>query len=388
MIKRILSLALAALLIPPAAAFAGADGYWTTNEDWYCHASAYCGGAEGMVPISPEGAAEFGKYPCPVCATADAGGEIQGAREDDAGLVVIRVPDPWQEIRKRDGIGYSGDASYEGEEAYRALERYLGGEEYVRFMKDYRESGSASASVVVPTDWIGLGMPLSKRRINGAWYYVFRPEAGPAEEPVRVSVPGIGYELSMEGGTLICDCRDYAYEEFQQQTELVLAEESGDVLFEQNYGDLRVSVRRMLDMYVALVLRDRLDDADFEADTVLSIGGRSAIPVQGGAEEVGLYGCVLTEAEFSALRAGAPVEARDARPVPQYFGTPYAIAWDAERGYAIVDREGGIAVDYGRYVSIDREASDRSFRCDAENSDKEYLDGWTLELIQRWEYPE
>lgn len=385
--KRVYGLLLA-LLFCASSALAEADGYWTSNADWYYHASEYCGGAEVMVPISLDGAEAFAKYPCPVCVTIDVGGEIQGARENGAGLVVVRVPDPWQEIRQRDGIGYSGDASYEGKEVYRALEQYLGGEQYIRFLRDYRESGSASVSVVLPTDWIGLGMPLSKRRINGAWYYVFRPDSDLAEESVRISVLGIGYEVYMDNGTLICDCRDYAYEEFQQQTELRLAEEPGDVIFEQSYGDLRVYVRQMMDMYVALVLRDGMNDSDFEADTVLSIGGRNAIPVQGGAEEVGLYSCVLTEAEFDALRAGASVELREERPAPQYFGTPYAIAWDAERGYAIVDRAGNTAVDYGRYASIEREASDRSFCCDEENSDKEYLDGWTLELIQRWEYPE
>lgn len=64
--KKLLSILFILLLCAPAA-FADGDGYWTTNQDPYYHIDPYCQGAEDMLPISLEGAAEFDKFPCPLC---------------------------------------------------------------------------------------------------------------------------------------------------------------------------------------------------------------------------------------------------------------------------------------------------------------------------------
>lgn len=55
------------LLLCASTALADSDGYWTTNEDSYYHVDPTCGGAEDMLPISMAGAAEFEKFPCPLC---------------------------------------------------------------------------------------------------------------------------------------------------------------------------------------------------------------------------------------------------------------------------------------------------------------------------------
>ena len=64
--KKILAILFVLLICAPAA-FADGDGYWTTNEDPYYHVDPACRGAKGMLPISMEGAAEFDKFPCPIC---------------------------------------------------------------------------------------------------------------------------------------------------------------------------------------------------------------------------------------------------------------------------------------------------------------------------------
>ena len=64
--KKLLSI-LFALLCCLGAALADGDEYWTTKDDPHYHAERTCGGTAEMRPISPAGAREFQKYPCPRC---------------------------------------------------------------------------------------------------------------------------------------------------------------------------------------------------------------------------------------------------------------------------------------------------------------------------------
>ena len=381
MARRMMCVILAAFMILSFAAQAETEGYWTNNADWYYHLSPYCGGIDSMVPISLDGADAFGKYPCPACVPGEGGIEIEGAIEGGMGLVVIRIPENWQEVKLRNSSGDDSDACYEGEQMYRALGDYLNGAEYTRFLRDYRDSGSASATVVVPPDLIGIGAePLSKRHIGGAWLYVFPPAPNVKGGTADISVIGIEFDLHAEDGLLVCDGKNYAYEEFGKRQNLALRQEHGGVIFKREYGELRVYVKRMLDEYVALIQRD---GGEAIRDAELCIG-ESHIALCGGVDAAAnIYACVLTEAEWNALQADVPVELRAKPTFPEFYGTPYAVLVDEERGCAIIDREGGIAVDFGTYLSISREASDRIFACEQQDSEKIYLNGWTLEVVER-----
>ena len=90
--KRAFAALLALALSLSAWALSEADGYWTNNADIYYHAAQNCGGAGGRVPISLEGAAEFEKYPCPVCVPAEDDGGAPAAAVR-GGVIVVRFSD-------------------------------------------------------------------------------------------------------------------------------------------------------------------------------------------------------------------------------------------------------------------------------------------------------
>ena len=396
--KRVYGLLLA-LLFCASSALAEADGYWTRNADWYYHASEYCGGAEDMVPISLDGAEAFAKYPCPACVPEETEGEIQAVIEGGAGVVIVRIPDSrlgddwFGTVRS-----YANDASYEGGAAYRALGDYLSGEDYIRFLSDYQTRSSAQAPARMPQIWgadsgqapaslsqmwgNGGALVMSQRHLGGAWYFAVRPGATLRETFEMDSWPMYwrtnACQLRMENGVLICD---YTTSTRTEQVELKLEVQSTEPIFEKPFGDLLIYVTQTMNEYVALILRHG-EDAIPSAE--LLIGENSAIPltchINAGPD---IYCCVLTEAELNALRSGAEVKLE---PRPQwptyYFGTPYAVLYDEEKGCAIVDREGKPAVEFGTYEGIEREGTDGTFRCILPDEGRIiYLDGSTLEQV-------
>ena len=377
-----------------SAALAEADGYWTRNADWYYHASEYCGGAEDMVPISLDGAAAFEKHPCPVCVPGGSG-EIRGVIESSAGLMALRVPDGWLEARERDGgmeNSYGGDKSYEGIDMYRALGDYLSGADLVRFLSDYHAKGRAEAVGWTPsTSFAALRHPmLSRRHIGGAWYYIVYPETdlrGRRDVEWQVNLIVGTYRLAMEDNLLICDNTG---SERLQNLNLKFDSQEEEVLFERTDEDMRIRAERVMDAYMLLILRGAAHDPIsqnelYTSRLTLRIGEESEIELFENMDAGGyhLYGCIVTEPELDALRGGASLELRtESLWTPHYFGTPYAHTFDGER-YIIVDREGRTVREYGGHTIVAREASDRTFRVIDENERYTYLDGWTLEELEK-----
>lgn len=382
--RRMTCLILALLLTLPAA-LADADGYWTSNEDWYYHLSEYCGGAETMVPISLDGADAFGKYSCPACVPGENDGEIQAVIEGGAGILVVRIPDSCLGDAWFDEVNsYTDDASYEGNTAYRMLADYLSSETYVDFLSDYQARGSARASASQPRILaLGNELVLSRRHLNGAWYFAVR-----IREPLRETFFDVAswtmnwrtdaFQLRMEDDVLICD---YTTNTQTEKLDLRIEVQSTEPIFEESFGELHFYVTQAMNEYIALILR-RADDAVPDAELV--IGERAGIPLTGHINAgTDVYCCVLTEAELNALRTGATAELRARASWPAYyFGTPYAVQYDEDRGFAIVDREGKRVVDFGTYEKIDRDGSDKTFRCVLpEEMRYVYLDGDTLEQV-------
>ena len=384
MARRMICIILALLMALSAAALAATDGYWTSNEDWYYHLSPYCGGAETMVPISLDGADAFGKYPCPACVPGEVKGEIQAVVESGAGVVVVRIPDSCLGNQWFDEMNsYTNDASYEGDEAYRRLGDYLSGEAYIQFLSDCQTRGSAQASASQPQVWeFDKELVLSKRHLNGAWYFAVRVSI-PLREAFEMDAWTMSwrtnaFQLHMENGVLICD---YTTNTQTEKMDLRLEVQSRDPIFEKSFGEFYVYVTQAMNEYIALILR-HADDVVSNAELV--IGDKTGIPLISHVNAGGdTYCCVLTAAELNALRNGTTAELRARSPWSlNYFGTPYAVLYDEDRGCAIVDREGNRVIDFGTYEGIDRESADKTFRCIIpEEMRYIYLDGNTLEQV-------
>ena len=384
--KRILPALL--VLVCLSSAIAETEGYWTSNEDWYYHLSQYCGGTETMVPISRDGAETFEKYPCPVCVPGEAG-ELRGVVESTAGLMVARVPDSWLEEQARRSVSddaWHQEESHEGSSAYLALGEYLSCGDIARFLSDYREKGRAEALCLQPSRYaIAARYPcLSRRHIGGAWYYISQLNMDLRSKPgtkwwihVNTSV----YRLTMEEGMLICD---NIGEEILENQEIELRLQDEEIVFDQNIGDLRIRVERVMDEYVALILCDAKEDAERIPFCVeLCIGDREGIrlfeKIEG--KQYNMYACTLTEPELNALKGGAAAELKSLpKWEPDYFGTPYSRMFDGDH-YVIIDREGNTVREYDDHTIVHREASDRSFLIEQDN-DYTRLDGWTLETIE------
>ena len=350
--KRILLLALALLFCLPAA-LAESDGYWTTNDDWYYHLSAWCGGADGMVPISLNGAEAFGKYPCPVCVPEEGGAaEIQVVVR--GGTVILRVPDAWMDSLEMDSSSfYIWDEKLSGAEADEALSAQLHGEAYAQFVSGFRQNGSAEAWVRVP----GVGrvgdIVLSQRHLGGAWCFALLPERLNNSWNVELDING--RLLQAADGVLNVHYAQEAALTYREVLQLIHAYDAERVFARE--GGVEVGVYRAQGMNIAAIYQ-RPEDKNRMLGARLYIGG-----VDTGAKlngwlneetELGFYCCVLTDAELHALQEGAEIELHST-PITQgadFGGSPYAVV-ETDAGSALIDREGGYVIEPGRY-SISR----------------------------------
>lgn len=315
--KRFLVLAFIALLIAPAAAFAETDGFWTVNADWYYHASEYCGGVEGMVPISPEGAEAFAKYPCPVCVSTQESDEIRAAVI--FGQLVLRIPDAWLA-----GLEYESREAERlernGAEAWRALGIYLHGEDYVRFLADLRERRSAGATGMFP--WLielNQVKPLSMRHIGDAWYACVRPLEDPADG-IQVLLDVSRFDLRMEGDSLEMESAlEYMEPLSLSQMESIPA--ASYIYLREGEG---VRVYRALDAYFLDFFTEVGEYVEFPRLYIDGADLNVALAAWRSGD-IADYGCVLTEAEFRALESGATLELID-----DSNGNRIAFSGDAE----------------------------------------------------------
>ena len=298
--KRLWMIALAALFLLSTAAFAEVDGCWTANEDWYYHASEYCGGTESMVPISLDGAAAFAKYPCPVCVSTRESDEIRAAVV--FGQLVLRIPDVWLA-----GLEYESKETErlerDGAEAWRALDMYLHGEDYVRFLVNLWEQGSAEATGMFP--WLvelNPVKPLSMRHIGDAWYACVRPLEDPADG-IQVLLDVSQFDLQMKGDSLRMESAlEYAEPLSLPEPEPVPA--ASYVYSREGEG---IRVYRVLDAYFLDFFTEAEEYAEFPRLYIDGVDLNVALAAWRSGD-IADYGCALTEAEFRALENGAALE--------------------------------------------------------------------------------
>ena len=231
---------------------------------------------------------------------------------------------------------------------------------------------------------------LNRRHAGGAWYYVVYPETdlrGRQDVEWWVNLTVGTYRLTMEDGLLICDNTG---SEQLQNLNLKFDLQEEEVLFERTAGDMRIRVERVMDAYLLLILREAARDPIAQNEIYISrlllrIGDDCEIELfeRMNAGAYHMYGCIVTEPELNAIREGAALELRtESIWTPDYFGTPYAHSFNGEH-YLIVDRDGKIVREYDGHTIVTREASDRTFCINNENGEDTYLDGWTLEELEK-----
>ena len=303
--KKMLLFALALFLLS-AAALAEADGYWTSNSDWYYHLSEYCGGAETMVPISLDGAATFGKYACPICVTIQAKNEEPKA-VNCFGELAVRIPESWLWDLEYKLSSEQIDGVHErGAEALRTLGQCLHGRAYNIFLEELRSAGAASGTAYVASVERMNCDILSVRHIGGAWYAGARPETDPTRG-WETLVRSRKIELEMSGDTL-----DTHMDVEPKLTSLKLVPEEAVPVYQREDPGLWIHIYPMEDVYYLLLSGEA--ERNLEGTTVrVRIGGTELDvdlwPVYiGNAVD---FGCALTEAEFRALEAGAELETVD-----------------------------------------------------------------------------
>lgn len=378
--KRILGILLALSLVLSAPALAESDGYWTDNDDIYYHALENCGGIEGRVPISLEGAAEFEKYPCPVCVpVADDGRAPTAAARGN--VIVARFSDAWlagHESELTGVFGMSGTSVLEGEAAQRKLAELVHGEEYARAL-----SGEA---VMEYTPAIYKVEDLSMRHIGCAWYILALPNDGFGARWDMEWVAFAG-EVSLKDGALTLDAdRQTVNETLSLDLELLHDSEPEYV----REGEPEIHVYAALDAHLAVVHESNPDVNRLE-DVELRIGGSSCGPMQ-GREQGGqaLYYCALTDGELAALRSGAQAELwhEPDNANADYMGGPYAAAvYGTSQKMGIVDRDGNYVVE-PEYDYIYRWSAEEAhavaptpFFCNRKGGGSAILDGDTLEVL-------
>ena len=298
--KRMLATILVLLL---CASGALAEEYWTANEDWYYHQSALCGGRESMVPISPDGAEEFGKYACPVCVQQrEEYGEPKAV--NCFGQLAVRVPESWLwDLEYKPSPELIDGVHERGAEALRTLGQCLHGRAYVQFLEEWKEGGAASGTeYFASVERMNCDI-LSLRHIGGAWYAGVRPEEDPMQG-WEMLVRSLKIELEMTG-----DALDTHMNTEPKLTSLTLVPEEVMQIYQRENSEMLVWVYPLLDAYyLELILNAETDDA-----IRLRVGGEEMdvelwpTQIQGKPH----FGCAITEAEFRALEAGAELEIID-----------------------------------------------------------------------------
>lgn len=381
---------LAVLLMLPVCAYADAqDEFWTRNDDLYYHFNRYCGGADGMVPISGAAARAFDKYVCPVCFQAeDAGGDVQAVAR--GGTIVVRFSDAWLAQPELTGVfGWSPDSEYTGEKAERLLADYLHGDTYNSFMADYLADGSAEGRARNPVILDELIM--NRRHIGSDWYIVVRPEEKFSDSwEMYWHINGI--KLRREDESLFTNFDLQTVEEYK---ELKLSRGGGEgPVFELENDGLHMAVYRELDANIAVIYEKNADKDFLEGAQLRMPGMEEGIELDGYMDgKQGVYCCTLTDAELALLQNGVRPEIwhksllEDARFMDSFYA-------EVQRGTGdcgIIDREGNFVVE-AQYKSVSRPDPDsfrittpRPFFCQEKDGGLTVLHGETLDTIVQLE---
>ena len=186
------------------------------------------------------------------------------------------------------------------------LRRLFTDEQYADFLKQYREDGSAEATVhelslrsVMNCE---LGTWLAERSVGNGWIAIHHTLV--AHPEMYNEITAVKYRLRYEDGVLQRDYYGKAYIP-NERTSLVHLD-SKDVETVWQDGGLSVGIYVLADDCVAFI---RVFDAEYANHAMyLDIGGQRIAVVSGADQEDGiLYVCPLSRAEADAIRRGISV---------------------------------------------------------------------------------
>lgn len=387
MLKKLLIVLLLFAAVPALAE----DEYWTKKADLYYHAVQLCGGTEDRVPVSAEAAAEFKKVPCPVCVQEeDDGAAVRGVVR--GGTLVVCFSDEWLSKPEVTGVFVGIDVIRRtGAEADAWLAEHLHGDRYAAFLDAYAKNGYAETAARSPVILRRDGeLIMNTRHIGSRWYVTVRPDTAPKkswEMYWRINEE----DVRMRDGTLETA---FARQTLEEYTDLKLQQaQNAKSVFEQSYDTLQLTVYREMDANIAVIYEPGAN-ADFLDNVVLTIGGRHITELFGYMDgDMGIYCCVLGDAELDALRGGteAALWRRPLTEDVEFSEYGYAAVRNGSGGIGIMNREGEFVVppDYSNAHSISLDSYNvkavSPFFCYDADGNLSVRRGDTLEIIAHYD---
>ena len=355
------------ILLTISCAAQAEEYHYTRNDDLYYHVSANCGGADGMVPISLEGAQEFDKFPCPVCVPDNTQWQTDIAAVARDNTVIVRIADSFlEEAELTDTFGFSPAEPQPVSEAPALISEYLHGDAYNRFLQEIRTTGRASAQARIPlvlstnTQERSI-LHMSDRHIGNAWYITFLAENGLSD--------GWDLEWRVEGYTIEAKDDQLTIEltgKTDERGASIPVVHSADLMslpapenFSVQFDGCRIEVYPMMntDARTNIARITQFDaDADYLQNSTLCIGDQIRIPINGYADGAnGIFWCALTEVEYACLANGtkASIEPPDYMDSAEFDNSPYAAVRRGTGSVGIVDASGAFVVQ-PEYRSIEK----------------------------------
>ena len=392
------------ILLTISCAAQAEEYHYTRRDDLYYHVSANCGGADGMVPISMEGAQEFDKFPCPICVPDDTQWQADIAAVARDNTVIVRIADSFlEEAELTDTFGFSPAEPQPVSEAPALIAEYLHGDAYNRFLQEIRTTGSASAQARIPlvlstnTQEHPL-LRMSTRHIGNAWYVTFLTENGLRD--------GWDLEWRIEGYTI--EAKDDQLTialtgKTDERSSSIPLVGSADLAilpapknFSVQFDGCRIEVYPMMntDTRTNIARITQFDaDADYLQNSTLCIGDQIRIPINGYADGAdGIFWCALTDVEYACLANGtkATILPPNYMDSAEFDNSPYAAVRRGTGGVGIVDASGAFVVQPEYQSIVKYRTADYPttvpipFFCTAEDGAITILDSQTLDVLAQY----
>ncbi len=393
--RKVLCLLIAMLFMFCAAQ---AEEYFGTQmDDLYYHINLNCGGADGMVPITAQAAADSGKYPCPVCIQDDTEWAAGIAAIARGNTIIVRIADSLlDEAEPEDVFTHSLTGAYQIAEAPARLAECLHGDRYNGFLQEIR-SGDAHAiahvPAVLPRDANDRStLIMNRRHIGNAWYIAFRPEDAIGDHwnmYWRIN----GYNIDVESDSLtISITQQTPTEEYA----IAALQFSDPAAFSGQYDGCQIDVFADAGSDVhanAAVITQHFANAAFLENCTLFIGDRVRIPINGYMSGTdGIFCCTLTQAEYEYLKSGA--KARVHAPTPleraEFCSQRYHSVITETETMGIIDEYGTFVVPpiyksaSSPAIMLPPSTSPVPFFCRDEYDGLTILDGETLDVIAQY----
>lgn len=321
----------------------GETGYWTTKEDPYYHSQKECGEISDRFPISENAALEFDKTPCSVCIEGEITAETLQATVR-AGTYVVRIPEDY--LRKFSLNGVFGTAKTDDYDPnVLANMNLMTNRENIAFQTEFiangRVEGRYRAADLI-SDETALGLNI--RQIDGVWYLVVRPqEHYSSEKPFRWRI--MENEISVNGDGKLTIISDH---EIIREDYLEIKDENALLIYQEEYGQLEISVYRSLDVNIAVIYEKNPDP--YLLDGEVHIGDMdNDLKVSGYIDgfDMATYCCVLSDEELGMLVSGKEPSIYHELSLEkvQFDNGEYAPAQIGFYGVGLIDKSGKMVVD-------------------------------------------